>query len=234
MYHAFSALLHCFLRYLSPSSAEVPGVKITFYYDVCSQWSYFADLTLDRLREKYGKDLNVEWRIAMVKDGEPVGYTAEALGWMYRRSESITGIAVTSGWIRGNDRSLYANLAVAAARRLGHDVRRQVAEAILLRGEPLGSHAGAVAEVSQLTGVQPAELETTMRAVEPDVRLSTKEFRALPVTVVPTFLIRNEIGDTALLSGLYEFETLDQVVAEMFRAERGYAAFGEANAPIPT
>jgi predicted DsbA family dithiol-disulfide isomerase len=212
----------------------VPGVKITFYYDVCSQWSYFADLTLDRLREKHGEDLNVEWRIAMVNDGEAIGYTPEALGWMYRRSESIAGIAVTSRWIRRNDRTLYANLAVAAAQHLGHDVRREVAKAILLRGEPLGSQAGAVAAVSQLTAVQPAELETTMRAIEPDVRRSTKEFRALPVTVVPAFLIRNEIGDTALLSGLYEFETLDQVVAEMFRAERGYAAFGEANAPIPT
>jgi len=209
-------------------------VKITFYYDVCSQWSYFADVTLDKLREKHGEELDVEWRIAMVKDGEAIGYTPEALGWMYRRSGSIAGIAVTSRWIRGNDRTLYANLAVAAAQSLGHDVRRQVAEAMLLRGEPLGSQAGAVAAVSRLTAVEPTELERTMRAVEPDVRQSTKEFRALPVTVVPTFLIRNAIGDTALLSGLYEFETLDQVIAEMFRAERGYAAFGEANEPVPT
>jgi predicted DsbA family dithiol-disulfide isomerase len=209
-------------------------MKIIFYYDVCSQWSYFADQTLDRLRQKYGEDLNVEWRIAMVKDGEAIGYTPEALGWMYRRSESIAGIAVTARWIRGDDRTLYANLAVAAAQRLGHDVRRQVAEAMLLRGEPLGSQAGAVAAVSQLIAVRPPELEATMRAVEPAVRQSTQEFRALPVTVVPAFLIRNEIGDTALLSGLYKFDTLDPVVAEMFRAERGYAAFGEANAPVPT
>jgi len=211
---------------LTRSRRTVLWVKITFYYDVCSQWSYFGDLTLDRLREKHGEDVDVEWRIAMVKGGEAIGYTSEALDWMYRRSESVTGIAVTSRWIRGNDRTLYANLAVAAAQRLGHDVRRQVAEAILLRGEPLGSQAGVVAAVSKLIAVQPRELETAMQAVEPDVRRSTKEFRALPVTVVPTFLIRNEIGDTALLSGLYEFETLDQTIAEMFRAERGYAAFG--------
>jgi predicted DsbA family dithiol-disulfide isomerase len=182
----------------------------------------------------HGDELNVEWRIAMVKDGEAIGYRSETLAWMYRRSESIAGIAVTARWIRGNDRTLYANLAVAAAQRLGHDVRRQVAEAILLRGEPLGSQAAAVTAVSKLIAVQPADLEAAMRAVEPDVRRSTKEFRALPVTVVPAFLIRNEIGDSALLSGLYEFETLDQVVAEMFRAERGYAAFSEANAPVPT
>jgi predicted DsbA family dithiol-disulfide isomerase len=209
-------------------------VKVTFYYDVCSQWSYFADLTLDRLRAKYGKDLDVEWRIAMVNDGEAIGYTSETLGWMYRRSESITGIAVTSRWIQGNDRTLYANLAVAAAQHLGRDVRRQVAEAILLRGEPLGLQAGAVAAVSQLASVAPERLEATMRAVEPEVRNGTKEFRALPVSVVPALLIRNEIGDTALLSGLYEFETLDGIVAEMLRAERGYAAFGAANAPAPT
>lgn len=208
-------------------------MKVTLYYDVCSQWSYFGDLTLDRLREKYGTALEVEWRIAMVNDGEAVGYTSEQLEWMYRRSESITNISVTARWIRGNDRSLYANVAVAAAQRLGHDVRRQVAEAILLHGEPLGSRAGAVAAVSRLTGVPPAQLETAMGAVEPDVRRSTVEFRALPVTVVPTFLIRSEIGDTALLSGFYEFETLDQVVSEMLRAERGYAEFGVANGPVP-
>jgi predicted DsbA family dithiol-disulfide isomerase len=209
-------------------------MKLTFYYDVCSQWSYFGDLTLDRLSEKHGADLDVEWRIAMVKDGEAIGYTSEALGWMYRRSESITGIVVTSRWIRGNDRTLYANLAVAAAQHLGHDVRRRVAEEILLRGEPMGSQTGAVGAVSGLIGVPPVQLEAAMRFVEPDVRKSTQEFRTLPVTVVPAFLIRNEIGDTALLSGLCEFETLDQVVAEMLRAERGYAAFGAANAPVPT
>jgi predicted DsbA family dithiol-disulfide isomerase len=209
-------------------------VKLLFYYDVCSQWAYFGDLTLDRLREKYASDLDVEWRIAMVKDGEPIGYSAKSLGWMYRRSESIAGIAVTSNWIRGNDRTLYANLAVAAAAQLGHDVRRQVAEAILLRGEPLGSQAGAIAAVSQMIGVVPAELEASMRAVEPAVRASTKEFRALPVSVVPAFLIRNAVGDTALLSGMYEFETLDQAIAEMLRAERAYASFEAANEPMPT
>lgn len=208
-------------------------MKLTFFYDVCSQWSYFGDLTLDRLIEKYGADLDVDWRIAMVKDGEAIGYTREALEWMYRRSESITGIAVTSRWIQGNDRTLYANLAVAAARQLGHDVRRQVAEGILLHGEPMGSQTGAVAAVSRLIGVSPAELEAAMRAVEPDVRKGTKEFRSLPVNVVPAFLICNEIGDTALLSGLCEFETLERVVAEMLRAQRGYAAFGAANAPVP-
>ena len=208
-------------------------MKLIFYYDVCSQWSYFGDLTLDKLREKHGSDLDVEWKIAMVKDGEPIGYTAEALGWMYRRSEAITGIAVTSRWIRGNDRTLYANLAVAAAKQLGHDVRRRVAEAILLRGEPLGSRAGAVAVVSRLIEMPPADLEAAMEAVEPDVRKGTAEFRALPVTVVPSFLLRNEIGDTALLSGLCEFETLDAVVTELLRAERGYAEFGAANAPTP-
>lgn len=208
-------------------------MKLIFYYDVCSQWSYFGDLTLDRLREKYGTELDVDWRIAMVKDGEPIGYTAEALGWMYRRSESITGIAVTSRWIQGNDRTLYANLAVAAAQHLGHDVRRQVAEGILLHGEPMGSQTGAVNAVSRLIGVSPVALEAAMQAVEPAVRKSTQEFRALPVTVVPAFLIRNEIEDTSLLSGLCEFETLDQVIAEMLRAQRGYAAFGEANAPAP-
>ena len=208
-------------------------MKLTFYYDVCSQWSYFGDLTLDRLRKKYVAELDVEWRIAMVKDGEAIGYTPEALGWMYRRSESITGLAVTSRWVRGNDRTLYANLAVAAAQRLGHDVRRQVAEAILLRGQPLGSRSGAVGVVSQLIGAQPEHLEAAMREVEPDVRQSTEEFRALPVSVVPAFLIRNAIDDTSLLSGLYEFDTLDRIVAEMLGAERGYAAFDAANAPVP-
>ena len=208
-------------------------MKVSFYYDVCSQGSYFGDLTLDRLREKYGADLDVEWKIALIKDGEPIGYTPEALGWMYRRSESITGTAVTSRWIQGNDRTLYANLAVAAAQHLGNDLRRQVAEAILLRGGPMGSQTGAVDAVSRMLAVSPTQLEAAMKIVEPDVRKSTQEFRELPVTVVPTFLIRNGIGDTALLSGLYEFETLDQVIAEMLRAERGYAEFGLANAPAP-
>jgi predicted DsbA family dithiol-disulfide isomerase len=208
-------------------------MKLIFYYDVCSQWSYFGDLTVDRLREKHGREVEVERRIAMVKDGEPIGYSAESLGWMCRRSESISGIAVSSRWIQGNDRTLYANLVVAAAEKLGHDVRRSVAEAILLRGEPLGSRTPAVAFVSKLIGVEPEQLEETMREVESHVRATTKEFRALPIEMVPAYLVRNEIGDTALLSGLYEFETLNQVVEEMLRAERAYAEFAAANEPCP-
>jgi predicted DsbA family dithiol-disulfide isomerase len=208
-------------------------MKLIFYYDVCSQWSYFGDLTLGRLCEKHRSDLDVERRIAMVKDGEPIGYTQESLGWMYRRSESISGIAVTSRWIRGGDRTLYANLAVAAAANLGHDVRRTVAEAILLRGEPLGSQTATIAFVAQLIATEPGKLEAAMRAVEPAVRASTKEFRDLPVEVVPAYLIRNEIDDTALLSGLCEYETLDRIIEEMLRAERGYAAFAAANEPLP-
>lgn len=208
-------------------------MKLIFYYDVCSQWSYFGDLSLDRLCEKHGADVAIERRIALVKDGGPIGYSAESLGWMYRRSESISGIAVTSRWIKGNDRTLYANLAVAAAEKLGHDVRRAVAEAMLLRGEPLGSKAPAVAFVSRMIGVESERLEDAMRAVEPDVRETTKEFRTLPVEVVPAYLVRNEIGDTALLSGLYEFETLNQVVEEMLRAERAYATFAATNEPCP-
>jgi hypothetical protein len=98
----------------------------------------------------------------------------------------------------------------------------------------MGSQNGAVAAVSRMIGVSPAQLKEAMRVVEPDVRKSTREFRTLPVTVVPAFLIRNEIDDTALLSGLCEFETLDQVVSEMLRAQRGYATFGAANAPVPS
>jgi hypothetical protein len=53
------------------------------------------------------------------------------------------------------------------------------------------------------------------------------EFRALPVTVVPAFLIRNVVDDTALFSGLYEFETLDQAVAEMVAGAADEAAVVE-------
>ena len=86
-------------------------MRLLFYYDVCSQWSYFGDLTLDRLRERYGSDLDVEWRIAMVKDGKAIGYTAESLGWMYRRSESVTGIWVGINLCRVNSSSTWARIA---------------------------------------------------------------------------------------------------------------------------
>jgi hypothetical protein len=58
---------------------------------------------------------------------------------------------------------------------------------------------------------------------------STNEFRALRLDVQPVFVLRDSIGDKAILSGLFETATLLRCADEMLAAVDGYASYGAAN-----
>jgi hypothetical protein len=52
----------------------------TYYLDVMSQWCMFADRAVAKLIEKYGDAVAFDYRIAPVKDGQPLGYTRRRYG----------------------------------------------------------------------------------------------------------------------------------------------------------
>ncbi|MHB1550387.1 MAG: DsbA family oxidoreductase [Vulcanimicrobiaceae bacterium] len=211
-------------------------MQITYYLDVVSQWCYFADRSLDRVRERFGERVVVGWKLALINDGRPLESPPEAMAWMYRRSQSVSGIATNAAWRRAGDSTLHVNCAVEGLRALGSDadgLRRTIARAALIDGTPIGTFDEALAVAGRASGTDRETLARAMREAEPIVRETTAEYRALPVEVVPGLLFRSSIGDAALLSGLFEYETLERVVGEMLRAEDGYAAFAAANPAMP-
>ncbi len=68
-------------------------------------------------------------------------------------------------------------------------------------------------------------------AAEKRVLEATAEYRSLPVNVVPCLVACNDIGDTAILSGLFKYETFERVISEMLEASKKYAEFAAANQP---
>lgn len=203
-------------------------LNLTYYFDVLSQWCHFADESLDKLRRDFGDRLHVELKIRLLNDGNPIVYTPEQLAAYYGRSKAISGIETTAAWLHPGDTSLYANCAVEAVRALGGDmekVRRGISRAALRDGERVGTFDLACALAVRLSGIDEAKLRVAMRDAEPLLRESTAEFYTLPVEVVPTFVLRSAIGDTAILSGFFRSGGLSTVAREMLDDVDAYARY---------
>lgn len=165
-------------------------VRVIYYFDVISQWCYFADITLDRMQERYGDRLTIDWKIALVNDGKPFSSRIEAMAWVYDRSKAISGIETNAGWRRPNDETLWVNVAAEAARLLGHpEARRELARAALIDGTSIGSYESALDVACSATGIARDPLASMMPEATAIVRATTAEYKALPVDVVPCLII---------------------------------------------
>jgi hypothetical protein len=62
---------------------------------------------------------------------------------------------------------------------------------------------------------------------------STAEFNAFAVTQRPTFVIRSEIEDTAIFSGIYRAEPILAAIGAMIADENAYSQYAATHPPIP-
>jgi predicted DsbA family dithiol-disulfide isomerase len=214
------------------------AVKMIYYMDVMSSWCTYSEPAIAEVRKRFAGDLAYEWRIAAVKDGEPTGYTQEGMAWWYERSGSMSGIKLNAAWLDSPEGTWWPNLAAEAARSLGHTddtVRLALARAALFDGRPIQRREIAEEVATRAAGISAGRLRGAMDdpSVAGRIRASTAEFRALPCTMVPTFLISNEIGDVNMLSGAYRAEHLAACIEQLRADVRGYEAFGKAHPPPP-
>jgi predicted DsbA family dithiol-disulfide isomerase len=212
------------------------AVKMIYYMDVMSSWCTYSEPAIAEVRKRFGDDLAYEWRIAAVKDGEPPGYTQEAMAWWYERSGSMTGTKLNAAWIQSPEGTWWPNVAAEAARTLGKvddAVRLALARAALFDGRPIQQRAIAEEVAARAAGLSTERLRAAMDdpAVTARVRATTAEFRALPCTMVPTFLITNEIGDVNLLSGAYRAEHLGACIEQLRADVHAYEEFEKAHPP---
>ena len=84
-----------------------------------------------------------------------------------------------------------------------------------------------------VSGLDPSRLHAAMddQGVTERIKATTAEFRALPCTVVPTFLISNQIGDVNLLSGAFRYDHIAPCVEQLLADAKAYAKFNAANPP---
>jgi predicted DsbA family dithiol-disulfide isomerase len=213
------------------------AVKMIYYMDILSSWCFFAEGPLAKVRSRFGADLEFEWRIAALRDGKPLGYSPEVLGWYYKRSHTLSGTLLNVAWIESeSDATWWPDVAAEAARSLGQGddkVRLALAQAGMVEGQHVHHREVAERVAAAASGLDVSAVHDAMDdpAVANRIHATTAEYRALPCNVVPTFVISNEIGDVNLLSGTFRYGPLAACVQQLLDDAKSYAAFGKAHPP---
>jgi predicted DsbA family dithiol-disulfide isomerase len=222
----------------SKAKPAMGKLKLIYYLDVLSSWSFAVEEPLGRLRETLGDRLDYEWRLAYLFGGGPMGYGKELNDWYYARNKTITGITLNSAWRESaEDTTWWADLAAQAARELGFTddrVRLALSRAAMVDGRHLGLRDVAIEVAAQAAGLPAKDIARAMDdpTTADHLRETTGQFAKLRVAVQPAFVMQNDIADMAVLSGLVRYETLWSCADEMLDASRKYAEYG-ARHPQP-
>jgi predicted DsbA family dithiol-disulfide isomerase len=210
--------------------------KIVYFIDVLSSWCLVAEDALEKVRREFGDRLDYEWRIAMLR--ESFNYTPEHMAFYYRRTHSISNVRLNPIWLESiADGSKWANLAAEAARGLGctdDRVRLALATGAMIDGKHMGRRDVVVETAAKAGGLDLATLDRAMDDPQTAARIraSTEEFAKYNVDVRPTFVVRNAISDTHVLSGCWRYDPLAQAVRSSLEDQDAFDAFMSGN-PAP-
>jgi len=211
------------------------SVRVTYYLDVLSQWCWLAERALDQVRAEFGERVSVDWRLACVNGGAPIGASKSQYVWYYGRTKAVSGTVFNPDWMEGPQTgTLAANLAVETARILGASddrIRRAIARAALFDGKPMGRLDVAEAVASAAADIPVPRFREIMNDPATHRRLdeSAAAFAALGVDQRPTFVVENTIGDRAIISGLYAYEPLRASVSAMLHDATIYAEYSTSH-----
>ena len=206
-------------------------MKVTYFIEILSSWCHWTEPAWDALRKRYaGKGVAFEWRIALM-DARDFPKTRAECDWYYQRSGTITRSTrmLNSAWLEParNGEYVAPNLVAEAGRDFGcvdDSLRRGLTEAAMFDGRPIGDMAEAVAVGAEITGIKPDELRRAAEspAIRERVDRSTALFRAHQLNQRPSFLIENEIGDKAVLSGIWVEAPVAAAIDAMLADAAGY------------
>ena len=213
-------------------------LTLIYYLDVLSSWCFYAEPNLRRLLDVLGERVRYEWRIALVENPAG-GYSHRQYDWFYRRSGSISGVQLNSGWVSGKyDSSIVPNAAAEAARELGFSddrVRLALSRAALVDGKPILDPAVSAEIVSHATGVASDKIRELIddHHIRQRIADSGEEFKRLDVDQRPAFVLSSDIGDKVVFSGVWAYEPLHATATAMLGESAKYAAFAHDNPPFP-
>jgi predicted DsbA family dithiol-disulfide isomerase len=216
-------------------------VKVTYYLEVISSWCYWAEPAWRELKERYGAaQVSFDWKIALMDEtGLPA--SRAQLEWFYRRSGTIvrSPFMLNSGWLESGVKEYRVpNLVAEAAKDLGTTddrVRLAIAEAAMRQGKKVHIWEASVEIAAKAANLDAEKLLKSAQSpeVEERARASTAEFHSFQVNQRPAFLIQNEIGDRAVLSGTWTAAPLIPVIDSMLADEAAYKAWAAHIGPVP-
>jgi predicted DsbA family dithiol-disulfide isomerase len=207
-------------------------MKITYYLEVISSWCYWSEPAWAELKERYGDRAEFQWKIAhMPPEAAPVS-KAQA-EWFYRRSGTImrSPFMLKSDWFEpGMEPYAVPSLVAEAAKdfKVTDDrVRLALINAAVREGKKVGRWEVAAEIAAKAAKLNKAALLKRAKSAEVKSRtaVTTAEFNALQVDQRPTFLLQNDIGDRAVLSGLVRVEPIAAVIDAMLADEAAYRSY---------
>jgi len=208
------------------------SVKVTYYLEVISSWCHWAEPTWAELQRRYAGRVAFGWKIAQMP-AEAYPASRNQCDWFYRRSGSIvrSPYMLSSDWFEPAIKQyLVPNLVAEAARALGatdDTVRLAIQHAAVLLGKKVGRWDVCVEVAAKAGKLNKARLlaGAKSKAVADRVKRTSAEFDALQVNQRPTFLIEDDIGDHAVLSGLVRLEPLVATIEAMLADAAAYASW---------
>ncbi len=208
------------------------ALKITYYLEVISSWCYWAEPAWAELKARNGNEVAFSWKVALM-DGAGLPTSKAQTDWFYRRSGTVvrSPFMLNSGWFDPDLKEYLApNLVAEAGRDFGIEddrIRIAIAKAALRDRRKVGNWEEAAQIGAQAANLVPEKL--LERARHPSVleraRASTAEFHGLKVSQRPTFVVENDIGDRAVLSGLVSATPLMAVIDAMKADANAYASY---------
>jgi predicted DsbA family dithiol-disulfide isomerase len=213
-------------------------MNLTYYYDVCSMWCAMGDEVLVAINKRYGSRVPIVRKIALINDGEPMAAGLEQEKWYYDRCDFVTGRRFNHNWIEKSGQTTWApNAVIQAAESLGYgDAVREILKTEgLMEGRPILRLEVALELAAKASGISQSELQHAVNDEKTAnaIKTSTAEFGLLPGNQRPTFLLRSNIEDTVLLSGIYRPEPVFAAIEAMISDEDAYERFRASYPPIP-
>ena len=104
-----------------------------------------------------------------------------------------------------------------------------------MEGKPILRLEVALELAAKASGLRQSDLEQAVNDEKTAnaIKASTAEFGLLPANQRPTFLLRSNIEDTILLSGIYRPEPVFAAIEAMISDEDAYERFRASYSPIP-
>jgi predicted DsbA family dithiol-disulfide isomerase len=213
-------------------------MNLTYYYDVCSMWCAMGDEVLVAISKRYGSRVPIVRKIALINDGKPMAAGLEQEKWYYDRCELVTGRRFNHNWIEKPGQTTWVpNAVIQAAERLGHgDAVREILKTEgVMEGKAILRLEVALELAAKATGISSSELASVFNddKTADAIKAGTAEFSLLPANQRPTFLLRSNIEDTALLSGIYRPEPIFAAIEAMISDEDAYQRFRAGYPLIP-
>jgi predicted DsbA family dithiol-disulfide isomerase len=184
------------------------------------------------LKERYAdKPVEFSWKIALL-DESGLPQSKAQLEWFYRRSGTIvrSPFMLNANWWDAKLKEYLApNCVAEAAKHLGvtdDRARLAITHAALREGQQVGNWEIATAAAAKATGLDANRLlvEAQLSETKKAVRASTAEFHALQVTQRPTLVLKSNIDDRAVFSGLYKTRPIAEAIDAMLEDAVAYAS----------